>query len=161
MTLLMTARWPRFPFYLTALLAAGLDQATKAWAMTSLQPIGSMQVIRGCLNLTYTTNTGIAFGKFAGQGLLIGILMVGLGIIAFSLSRAVNWTTWEPNVVGGALCGGACGNLLDRLRHGYVVDFFDAYLGPHHWPVFNVADSFICTAVAWIVLRQLFSSPKK
>jgi signal peptidase II len=161
MAFLMTARWPRPLFYLTFVSAIALDQATKAWAMTSLQSIGSMQLIRGCFNLTYTTNTGIAFGKFAGQGLLIGLFMVVLGLVAFSMSRAVNWTTWEPNVVGGGLCGGAVGNLLDRLRHGYVVDFFDAYLGPHHWPVFNVADSFICVAVAWIVLRQLFSSPKR
>jgi signal peptidase II len=152
----MTARWPRLPFYLTGLLALALDQTTKAWAMASLQPIGSRPLIPGCLNLTYTTNTGIAFGKFAGQGLLIGLFMVVLGLVAFYYARGLNWAAWEPNIVGGALCGGALGNLLDRVRHGYVVDFFDAYVGPHHWPIFNVADSVICVAVGWIVVRQLW-----
>jgi signal peptidase II len=49
------------------------------------------------------------------------------------------------------------GNLIDRARIGYVVDFLDFYVGPHHWPSFNVADSLICVSVAWIVGRQVFS----
>jgi signal peptidase II len=46
--------------------------------------------------------------------------------------------------------------VLDRARLGYVVDFFDVHAGVHHWPVFNVADSLICCAVGWIVVRQVF-----
>jgi len=151
----MTPRWPRPLFYFTFMLAIVLDQATKAWATVSLQPVGSVGLIPGCLSLTYVRNTGIAFGLFAGQGLLVALFIIVLGLVAFFYSRSLNWTSWEPNVVGAALCGGAIGNLIDRVRQGYVVDFFDAYLGPHHWPVFNVADSLICLAVGWIVVRQL------
>jgi signal peptidase II len=153
----MTARWPRPLFYLTLILAIILDQVTKAWAMASLRPVGSVALIPGCFNLTYVRNTGIAFGMFPGQGLLVALFIIALGLVAFYYARSLNWTSWEPNVIGGALGGGALGNLIDRLRQGYVVDFFDAYLGPHHWPVFNVADSLICLAVGWIVVRQIRS----
>ena len=151
----MISRWPRPLFYFAFALAIITDQLSKAWAMASLRALGSMPLIPGCLSLTYVKNTGIAFGLFAGQGLLVAGFIVVLAVIAFSFVRGVNWAGWEANLVGGCLCGGAIGNLVDRIRQGYVVDFFDAYLGPHHWPVFNVADSLICVCVGWIVVRQL------
>jgi signal peptidase II len=138
------------------LIAVTLDQLTKAWATMSLRPLGSVALVSGLFNLTYVRNTGIAFGMFAGQGLLVGVFMVILALVALYYMKGLNWAGWEPNIVGGFLCGGALGNLADRWRLGYVVDFFDAHFGPHHWPVFNVADSLICLAVGWIVLRQLF-----
>lgn len=155
----MTLRWPRPSFYLVLALAILLDQLTKAWATISLRPVFSVQIIPGFFNLTYVQNTGIAFGMFAGQGLLVGLFIVALAVTALYYTRGLNWATWEPNVVGGCLCGGALGNLVDRIRFGYVVDFFDVHLGTYHWPVFNVADSLICIAVGWIVLRQLRGKP--
>jgi len=136
-------------------LVIGLDQFTKAWAMMSLRPLGSVTLVPGFFNLTYVQNTGIAFGMFAGQGLLVGIFVSILALVALYYMKGLNWAGLEPNLVGGCLCGGALGNLVDRWRFGHVVDFFDVYLGAHHWPVFNVADSLICIAVGWIVLRQL------
>ncbi len=117
-----------------------------------------MTLAPGFFNLTYVRNTGIAFGMFAGEGLLVGLFMVVLALVALYYARGLNWAGWEPNLVGGGLCGGALGNLLDRSRWGYVVDFFDVHAGTYHWPVFNVADSLICVAVGWIVLRQLFGT---
>jgi signal peptidase II len=125
--------------------------------MASLRPVGTVALVPGFFNLTYVRNTGIAFGMFAGQGLLVALFVVVLAGVALYYARGLDWARAEPNVVGGALVGGALGNLLDRLRLGYVVDFFDAHVGPHHWPVFNVADSLICVAVGWIVVRQLRS----
>lgn len=154
------AHWPRPSFYAVIVLVIVLDQLTKAWASASLRPLGSVTLLPGFFNLTYVRNTGIAFGMFAGQEMLVGLFMVVLVLIAFYYTRGLNWAGWEPNVIGGCLCGGAAGNLLDRSRLGYVVDFFDVHLGPHHWPVFNVADSLICIAVGWIVVRQLFGTPK-
>jgi len=151
----MPARWPRPSFYLVVALVMVMDQMTKMWASLSLRPLLSVTLIPGFFNLTYVRNTGIAFGMFAGQGFFVGLFVAVLAAAAFYFSRSVNWTGWEPNLVGGGLCGGALGNLLDRSRLGYVVDFFDVHAGPHHWPVFNVADSLICIAVGWIVMRQL------
>ncbi len=153
----MTARWPRPIFFIVFLLALALDQATKAWATSWLEPRGFVAVVPGFFNLTYVRNTGVAFGMFAGHGLIVAAFMVALVILALIFSRGVNWARLEPNIVGGCLIGGAVGNLLDRARIGYVVDFLDFYTGPHHWPSFNVADSLICVSVAWIVGRQVFS----
>ena len=157
----MSPRWPRPLFYLTFIAVLVVDQLTKMWALASLRPLGSIQIVPGFFNLTFVRNEGIAFGMFQGQGLLIGLFMIIFVGVAIYYTRSLNWTLWEPNLIGGGLCGGAIGNLLDRFRLGYVVDFFDAYAGPHHWPVFNVADSAICVAVGWIVFRQLVSSPAK
>ena len=151
----MSVRWPRPSFYAVIFLVIALDQLTKMWATLSLRPLGTVTLAPDLFNLTYVRSTGIAFGMFAGQGLLVGLFVAALALAALYYARGLNWTGWEPNLVGGCLCGGALGNLLDRSRLGYVVDFFDVHLGTHHWPVFNVADSLICLSVGWIVLRQL------
>ena len=151
----MLVRWPRPSFYVVIFLVIALDQLTKAWVAASFRLGESVPVAPGFFNLTYSRNTGIAFGMLQGEGLLVGLFVLGLAVAAFYYARGLNWTGWEPNLVGGCLCGGALGNLLDRSRFGYVVDYFDVYVRTYHWPVFNVADSFICLAVGWIVLRQL------
>jgi signal peptidase II len=155
----MLARWPRPSFYVVIVLVIALDQLTKAWAMLSLRPLGTVPLAPGFFNLTYVQNTGVAFGMFKGEGLLVGLFVAVLALAALYYARGLNWAGWEPNLVGGCLCGGALGNLLDRARLGYVVDFFDVHIGTHHWPVFNVADSLICLAVGWIVLKQLMGTP--
>jgi signal peptidase II len=151
----MLARWPRPSFYVVIVLVLVLDQLTKMWAMQSLRPVMTVTLVPGFFNLSYVRNTGIAFGMFAHQGLLVGLFVAALALVALYYTRGVNWAGWEPNLVGGCLVGGALGNLLDRSRFGYVVDFFDVHLGTHHWPVFNIADSLICLSVGWIVFRQL------
>jgi len=151
----MSARWPRPTFYVLILFVIAIDQLTKHWATASLQPLGAVILLPGYFNLAYVRNTGIAFGMFAGQGLLVGLFVAALALVALFYARGLNWGKWEPNLVGGFLCGGALGNLIDRARLGYVVDFFDVHLGAWHWPTFNVADSLICIAVGWVVVRQL------
>jgi len=151
----MPARWPRPSFYAVIVLVIALDQLTKTWATLSLRPLRTVTLVPGFFNLTYVQNTGIAFGMFAGHEMLVRLFVVALALVALYYARGLNWAGWEPNLVGGCLCGGALGNLLDRSRWGHVVDFLDFHVGIHHWPVFNVADSLICLAVGWIVLRQL------
>ncbi len=109
----MSARWPRPSFYLVILLVIALDQLTKAWVVASFGPEMSRTLVPGFFNLTYVQNTGIAFGMFKGQGLLVGFFVAALALGALYYSRELNWTRWEPNLVGGCLCGGALGNLLD------------------------------------------------
>ncbi len=157
----MTARrWPGILFYVVAALAIALDQAAKVWATASLRPLGTVALVPGFFNLTYESNTGVAFSLFAGQQWVVAAIMVALLAVGIWFARGVNWAGREPNLVGGMLVGGALGNLADRLRIGHVVDFLDVHAGPHHWPVFNVADSLICIAVGWIVLRQM-GAPEK
>lgn len=151
----MSARWPRLSFYVVILLVLVADHLTKTWTTASFRPGQTMVLIPGFFNLTYVQNTGVAFGMFKGQGLLVGLFVAAIALAAFYYSREVNWAAWEPNLVGGCLVGGALGNLIDRVRLGYVVDFFDVHAGAYQWPVFNVADSLICIAVGWIVVRQL------
>jgi len=170
----MSARWPRPSFYIVLLLAIALDQVTKWWATEALtgsttplplahfiSSASSITLIPGFFNLTYVQNTGIAFGMMKGHGMLVALFVIALALGAIVYARGLNWASWEPNVVGGSLVGGAVGNLLDRTRLGYVVDFFDVHAGIHHWPVFNVADSLICLSVAWIVARQLGIGSKR
>jgi signal peptidase II len=156
---MLERRRPRLLFFVVIVLAIAADQATKAWATASLRPVERVTLVPGFFELTYVRNTGIAFGMFAGQGLLVGAFV--LGLLALYYSRGLNWAAREPNIVGGCLVGGALGNLLDRSRLGYVVDFFDVYVGTYHWPVFNVADSLICCAVGWIVARQVWSPAER
>ena len=116
-------------------------------------PGESLPLIPHALHLTYVRNRGAAFGLLQGRQSLFIIL--ALGIIAWlvrelafrpSASRAVRW--------GCALVlGGAAGNLLDRLRFGYVVDFIDLRV----WPVFNVGDSAITIGVTLLILHSVFA----
>ena len=154
----MFARWPRPLFYIVIVLVLAADQASKAWVRATLPLHDAMAVIPGFFDLTFTHNTGVAFGMFQGEGLVVALLVVALAAGAFAFTRGVNWAPVEPNLVGGAICGGALGNLLDRGRLGYVVDFLDFHLGLHHWYIFNVADSCICVAVTWLVVGQLRST---
>ncbi|MEI9998308.1 MAG: signal peptidase II [Verrucomicrobiota bacterium] len=125
----MFARWPRPSFYLVAAAVLALDQITKAWTVASLLPGETVALIPGFFNLTYVQNTGVAFGLFRGEGFLVALLVIALALGALYYTRGVNWARWMPNLVGGGIAGGALGNLLDRSRLGYVVDFLDVHLG--------------------------------
>jgi signal peptidase II len=70
----------------------------------------------------------------------------------------LDWRSLEVNLVGGLIVAGAIGNLVDRIRHGHVIDFVDVYVNEWHWPSFNVADSAISVSMAWIILRIVADS---
>ncbi|MBI3289361.1 MAG: signal peptidase II [Elusimicrobia bacterium] len=115
-----------------------LDRATKVWAASSLQAVGTIPLIP-FFDLTYVENTGAAFGMGRGANRLLTFVSIGL-VIALQWMRR-SWPKNDPWLQWGALLvtSGAVGNLYDRVAQGYVVDF----LHLHHWPVFNVADSCI------------------
>ncbi|HWE64922.1 MAG TPA: signal peptidase II [Chloroflexota bacterium] len=130
-------------------LVVVLDQITKHWATLTLNadPSSGPSILGGWLALVYTTNTGAAFGVLADRGILffiIGIVVLGV-VIAY-------WR-FLPNhrpllrISLGLQLGGATGNLIDRVRIGYVVDFIQV----KDWPVFNVADSAIVCGVALLM----------
>ncbi len=154
----MHARWPRPLFFIVLAVVLAVDQASKVWVRENLLLWHPVAVIPGFFDLTFTHNTGVAFGMFQGEGFVVALLVVALALGAIYYMRGLNWAGLEPNLVGGLIVGGALGNLTDRARLGYVVDFLDFHWHEHHWYIFNVADSCICVAVAWLVIGQLRSS---
>ncbi len=122
-----------------------LDQVTKALVAHYIEPNRAVEVIPGLFNIVYWTNPGAAFGIFRSGGALRTVLLsamsiVALAVVAVLLRRSRDRLT---TLALSLIAGGAVGNLIDRARFGEVVDFLDFYIGRHHWPAFNVADSAI------------------
>ncbi|MQM40321.1 Lipoprotein signal peptidase [wastewater metagenome] len=144
----------RFGLIIAALVLAA-DQATKYWAATALMPYRPVPVMPS-FNLTLSFNTGAAFSLLAdGSGWQRWLFTA----LALAVSAYLIWwlRTLRPGerLVAAALglvLGGALGNVLDRMVHGYVIDFLDVYAGNWHWPAFNVADSAISVGVAMLVI---------
>ena len=143
-----------------------LDQLSKLWIVGNFSLYESLPLIPGCFSFTYLTNTGAAFGRLAGEPALwrqiffVGVGLVALVVICFMYRRLRNDSTWYE-VALAFIAGGAIGNLIDRLRLGSVVDFLDVYVGTHHWPAFNVADSAITVGVAIFLVMNIFFDEKQ
>ena len=143
---------------LSALLVV-LDQASKWLAVASLQFQQPVPFIPGFWNWTLTHNTGAAFSFLADAGgwqhwfftVLAGLVCVALSIGLRHTARG-EWRTALPFAL---VISGALGNVIDRLRFGYVIDFVDWYWRDFHWPVFNVADSCIVGGAIMLVLFSL------
>ena len=138
--------------YLIALAIIAADQATK-FAVVSRLPFGySAPVIGVAVHITVVRNSGGAFGLFQPfAGILAFIALAVIAAIIYLVRRK----SPLPGLVQGALAlqlGGAVGNLIDRFRLGYVVDFIDLRV----WPVFNLADSAITVGVLMLVYHLLF-----
>ena len=134
-----------WPLLLTALIIIS-DQLTKAFIVEWLKPQGSVSIIGDLLRLTFVTNTGVAFGMLTGMPYVLMVpIVILICVIIFYLVK----TLGQSFVLTLALTlelGGALGNLIDRVRLGYVVDFVKF----PYWPAFNVADS--CVVVGAIGL---------
>lgn len=145
--------WRQALFLAVAAVTFGLDQLTKALAVAYLEPVGSVPLV-GFVRLTYVENRGAAFGVLQNQTLFF--IVVGVVVVAGLLASYRYLHTVPPllNACLGLQLGGALGNLVDRIRQGYVVDFFDLTW----WPVFNVADSAIVVGVCVMAYYLLFAS---
>lgn len=139
--------------FILAAATLALDQATKWLVVTSLplgQPTYPVPALSWLFGFTYVTNTGVAFGLFKEAGsIFILIAVVIITFILYSL-RSLPHEQRLVRVALGVQLGGALGNLLDRLRLGYVVDFIDFKF----WPVFNVADAAIVIGVLLLVFSM-------
>ncbi len=137
-----------------------LDQFTKHLVRHALLLGDAIPLIRGLLDLRLVHNTGAAWGMLAGwRWLLIGFSCVMLTLI---LRRRQKFFGPIPcgNTALGLLSAGILGNLIDRIRLGYVVDFIDFYHGTWHFPAFNVADAAICIGVGLYLLGNV-SRPRE
>ena len=138
-------------------VAIVLDQITKAMATANLEMWTPIEVMP-FFNFMLAHNTGAAFSFLADSG---GWQRWFFTTIAFVVSIAI--IVWikklkpEEKTMGISLAlilGGAIGNLIDRVRFGYVVDFIDIYVGTSHWPAFNIADSAITIGAAIMIISS-------
>lgn len=141
---------PRWPF-LISLLALILDQWTKRWFVDHYTLYESRPVIEDVFSFTRTYNTGAAFSLFQDHPewlTLFSIVVFGLMVVFRD-----HIFTRHPleQTAFGLIAGGVVGNLIDRMRYGHVVDFLHWH-GGFEWPIFNLADSFICTGVGLYLL---------
>ena len=147
----MSRKWRIVVTWVAAIVL--LDQATKAIVDRRMPLHYSIPIIDGFFNLTYIRNTGAAFGIFSGAHevfrlpFLIGVSVLASGFILVMLKRLREDATGLITALAFILAG-AVGNLIDRIFHGEVIDFFDVYWKQYHWPAFNIADSFITIGVA-------------
>jgi signal peptidase II len=145
----------------TALIVLALDQLTKSWVTQTLGQPGephSVEVIGNWVRLSYTTNTGAAFGMFPAGTLFFTIVALVAAPILLLARSYVSQRAWWMTIVFGLLLGGALGNLLDRIRLGRVVDFIDVGVGDVRWWAFNVADSSFVVGVILLAVYLSFSS---
>lgn len=147
-----------------------LDQVTKALVDEFMTLHESRTIVEGLFRLTYVQNRGAAFGILSEAGLPYQSLL--FSVVSLLALLAIALYAWRmpvqsrlPQTALALVMGGAIGNLFDRARLGYVIDYVDMYWGPYHWPAFNVADSAITVGVVLLVLDilrnpQMDESPK-
>lgn len=146
-------------FFVIILLVVVCDQLSKLWILQNFALYDSTVIIQGLFNLTFLRNTGAAFGIFAGhpawwrQLFFIGVAVIALVVILL-FQRKLGRQNSLYTISLAFIAGGAIGNLIDRVCYGSVVDFLDVYIGSHHWPAFNVADSAITVGVAIFLITQ-------
>jgi signal peptidase II len=149
---------------LVSVLVVVLDQLTKAWVLTSLPEYTPIPVIEGVWNWYRTYNTGAAFSFLSDAGgwqkyFFVVLAALISGLLAFWLGRTPRGD-WRTALPYSLVIGGAIGNVIDRLRHGHVVDFIQWYWRDWYWPAFNIADMAIVGGAIGIALLGLFGSQK-
>ncbi len=140
-----------------SLLVIVLDQLSKFWIVGAFQ-FGGGIALTSFFNLVHAHNTGAAFSFLAGESgwqrfFFIGIASAASLLIVYLLRKHAQepWFCLALSLV----LGGALGNLIDRVRLSYVIDFLDFYYAGWHFPAFNVADSAISVGAALLILDSL------
>lgn len=150
----------KFLIYVRVLVAAtailALDALTKMLAASSLTHVQSVSVIPNIFHFTLVLNDGVAFGLLKDKADVF--IPVSLGAIAFIILyvRRSVFINAATTLALGLILGGAAGNLIDRIRFGYVIDFLDFRV----WPVFNIADSAISIGAGILILSLVLNKPK-
>jgi len=148
--------------YLTALFIffLALDQGTKLLVKSKMELYESIPVIKGLFNFTYVLNPGAAFGFLAKMDeayrkyFFILVTLLAIIAVAFLMYKELKYKLRAVSYT--LIIAGAFGNFIDRLYMGKVVDFLDFYIGAHHWPAFNIADSAITIGIGLLIIDILF-----
>ncbi|HEY0431018.1 MAG TPA: signal peptidase II [Pyrinomonadaceae bacterium] len=141
-----------------------IDQSSKAWAVRTLRFGDERTIITGFFDFIYTENRGIAFGQlqeggsFGRWGFVVLAIAAALAVFFYFLRTPRN----DDRVLGACalLLAGILGNLTDRARLGYVIDFIVLHAGSWHWPTFNVADASITVGALLLAYDLLFEKKK-
>jgi signal peptidase II len=134
---------------------------TKLWVVKNIVSGQGIVIWPHVFRLTHVLNTGAAFSMFEGASspTLVRNALVAFSVIAVIVVLAMLWRTGQSvSVVSVALSlilGGAIGNLYDRVKYSYVVDFLEVKVVHYHWPDFNVADSAIVVGACLLLLEML------
>jgi len=148
-----------------AVLVVLADQATKQLVATRAaagQPWDVAPWLAPIFRVTFTTNTGVAFGLFPGGGNFFAVVSAIVIVILFVYYWQLPSEEWVMRVVLALSMGGAISNLIDRLRQGFVVDFIDLNFWPlRGWPIFNLADSSIVAGVTLLALLMLWEERRE
>ncbi len=141
-----------------------VDQTTKTWAVRTLRFQVDRTIIQGFFDLVYTENRGIAFGQLQEGGSFGRWFFVGLAIVAAAavFYYFVRTPRNDDRVLGACalLLAGIAGNLTDRARLGYVIDFIVLHAHSFHWPTFNVADASITIGALLLAYDLVFERKK-
>ena len=146
------------PVLCLSFLIAVLDQFTKWLIRRQFLPGDSVTLVGGLFNLTYVRNTGAAWGMFGGLNFWLAALSVVMLVLIVVFRRSFLSDVAIHRVALGCMIAGIAGNLMDRVRLNYVVDFLDFHWGAHHFPSFNVADSAICIGVGLYIISSFWLS---
>jgi len=141
-----------------------VDQSSKAWAVRALRFGPEQTVIRGFLDFVYTENPGIAFGRLQESGsfgrwfFVVLAVAAAVAVFYYFLRTPRN----DDRVLGACalLLAGIAGNLTDRARLGYVIDFIVVHAGSWHWPTFNIADASISIGALLLAYDLIFEKKK-
>jgi signal peptidase II len=152
-----TARISRLAEVAIAAAVIVLDQITKALVRHDLGLYETYEIIPGLVSLVHGRNVGMAFGVFSGGGLPAQAVVLAVLSGAVLLLVLMHWRRLAEGplplrIALSLVAGGAIGNLIDRVRLGYVTDFVHVYWRSHVWPDFNVADSAISIGIVLLVL---------
>ncbi len=154
-----TSQWGRLLLLSIAALVFIADQGSKFLVLRYLEYGESwnpIPALRGLFSITHVVNSGAAFGLFPDRGMLFLVIAVVVIVAIIGYYRYLPADQMLVRVSLGLQLGGALGNLFDRLKFGYVIDFIDFKI----WPVFNLADSAIVVGVA-ILAFHLLREPEK
>ena len=150
----------RYAAFGTSIGVVIFDQFFKNWARNSLSGIDTRPVIPGFFHLTYVENTGAAFGLFQGHStaltVVVSIITLALGYVLFGGRIQDPFLMFSLSLV----LGGGAGNLIDRLQHGFVIDYLD-FSALFGFPVFNLADICVVIGTFCVVYYVLFLEKKQ
>ncbi|AAN56522.1 signal peptidase II [Shewanella oneidensis MR-1] len=148
-------------WYWVVVLVFLADQLSKQWVLANFDLFESVQLLP-FFNFTYVRNYGAAFSFLSEAGgwqrWLFTIVAVGFSSLLTVWLRKQSASLLKLNLAYTLVIGGALGNLVDRLMHGFVVDFIDFYWGKSHYPAFNIADSAIFIGAVLIIWDSFFNS---